>query len=387
MLSCRHLLKYLLPALFACLSAGIFTARAENVTTTIIVSVCGNGIPDGYKFCDSGSLNGVYSNSTSGRHCNVTCTGWAPYCGDGVLNPYFGEQCDDGTANGRANDYCSLSCQNLPFSTSTPPSGGGSGGNGGGGPGGSFLPGGLTPVNPTKVIVQGTAYPNSDVNVLSNGATIGIVKADSQANFYFSTTNITPGVTTIGIWSEDAGGLKSTSVTVTLTVAANAITTISGAYLPPTITLDKYKVAQGGIVTASGQSVPSTTITTYINSNTEITTTTQTDAAGKWKLPFNTLPLDNENFHTMKASFQTTIGGNVVKSTVSQEVAFYVGTKSTSAQTTAIAADLNHDGKVNLADFSIMLYYWNTPGPTGDLNHDGKVGLADFSILLYYWTG
>ena len=359
------------------------SARADTATTTIFISVCGNGILDGYKVCDDGPLNGVYATSTAGRHCNTTCTGWAPYCGDNVVNPYFGEQCDDGTGNGTTNDYCSLSCMSLPFPSSTP---GGGGGNGGGGPGGSYLPGAITPTNPTTVVVEGSAYPDSDVNILSNGTTIGIVKADAQANFRFSTTNISPGVTTIGIWSEDAGGLKSTSVTVTLTVAADAVTTISGAYLPPTVTLDKYKAAQGDILTASGQSVPSTTVVMYINSNTEITTTTRADTGGNWKLPFSTAPLDNESFHTVRASFQTVIGGNIVKSNVSQAVAFYVGTKKSGPQNFGIA-DLNHDGKVNLADFSIMLYYWNTPGPVGDLNHDGKVGLADFSILLYYWTG
>ena len=51
------------------------------------------------------------------------------------------------------------------------------------------------------------------------------------------------------------------------------------------------------------------------------------------------------------------------------------------------AADLNHDGKVNLADFSIMLFYWGTSTPLADLNGDGKVDLRDMSILLYYWTG
>ncbi len=51
-------------------------------------------------------------------------------------------------------------------------------------------------------------------------------------------------------------------------------------------------------------------------------------------------------------------------------------------------ADLNRDGRVDLVDFSILLYNWGRPqNPVADLNADGRVDLVDFSILLYWWTG
>ncbi|MFA5935876.1 MAG: Ig-like domain-containing protein [Patescibacteria group bacterium] len=51
--------------------------------------------------CDDGSLNGSYG------HCNVTCTGYASYCGDALISP--GESCDTGAQNGQ---YCSGNCAN-----------------------------------------------------------------------------------------------------------------------------------------------------------------------------------------------------------------------------------------------------------------------------------
>ena len=48
---------------------------------------------------------------------------------------------------------------------------------------------------------------------------------------------------------------------------------------------------------------------------------------------------------------------------------------------------MNHDGKVNLVDFSIFLTYWATTAPQADFNCDGQVNLADFSIMLFNWTG
>lgn len=52
-------------------------------------------------------------------------------------------------------------------------------------------------------------------------------------------------------------------------------------------------------------------------------------------------------------------------------------------------ADINHDNHVNIADFSIMAFWYKKtiPAPSVDLNHDGKVTLVDFSILASKWSG
>lgn len=53
-------------------------------------------------------------------------------------------------------------------------------------------------------------------------------------------------------------------------------------------------------------------------------------------------------------------------------------------------ADFNCDGRVNIKDLSILLYFWDKPYQQVhfyDLNQDGKIDIRDVSILLYYWTG
>ncbi len=51
-------------------------------------------------------------------------------------------------------------------------------------------------------------------------------------------------------------------------------------------------------------------------------------------------------------------------------------------------ADLNGDVRVDLVDFSILLYNWGKPkNLKADINNDGLVDLVDFSIMLYWWTG
>jgi hypothetical protein len=89
--------------------------------------------------------------------------------------------------------------------------------------------------------------------------------------------------------------------------------------------------------------------------------------------------------HTAKSQFKTTIEGSTVVSGFSKFVTFYVGKKAPAG--ICPGADLNQDGKVNLIDFSILLYYWGTNNPCADQNQDGIVNLVDFSIMMYYWTG
>jgi hypothetical protein len=70
------------------------------------------------------------------------------------------------------------------------------------------------------------------------------------------------------------------------------------------------------------------------------------------------------------------------------------GTKSAFSQTKIFRrtlllvrkADLSNDGKVNVTDWSILLYRWNSEDPavhaTLDMNGDGKVDVLDLSIFL-----
>ena len=94
-----------------------------------------------------------------------------------------------------------------------------------------------------------------------------------------------------------------------------------------------------------------------------------------------TKPLTEEE-HTTKsrATFESLV------SPFSHVLQFFVG-KGGPLKT----ADENKDGKVNIVDFSIMLFWWNTKQAKGlgiaDINGDGKVNIVDFSIMLFQWTG
>jgi hypothetical protein len=166
---------------------------------------------------------------------------------------------------------------------------------------------------------------------------------------------------------------------------SGAVSTISGIYISPTINIDNQSVKQGEQVRIYGQTVPDTDVHIYVHSEEEFVKQTSSQESGAWELLFDTTPL-TEEFHTAKSLFQVaTTDGNLIKSGFSRSVSFYVG--KIGGVVPCPEADLNHDARVNLTDFSILLFYWNTNNTCADQNQNGNVDLIDFSIMMYYWTG
>ena len=124
-------------------------------------------------------------------------------------------------------------------------------------------------------------------------------------------------------------------------------------------------------------------VSVYILSS-EIIEKVQSDDIGAWLLSFNTTPLE-EGLHNTKSIFQL---NEKEKSGFSQTLTFNLGKEVPGGLNPVCPyADLNLDGKINLIDFSVLLYWWGKDYLCSDQNQDGKVNLPDFSIMMYYWTG
>lgn len=352
-----------------------YSAYAATVTTSLSINICGNGnVEPSTEVCDDGVNNGLYSVSIAGRNCNSDCKIFAPYCGDSILQPIRGEACDDG--NNIAGDGCNAICA-ATEETQT----------GSGGLSGTFFAGGLTGPPPTRVIVSGEAYPGTRVNILKDGVNIGNAQANTDADFSFETSNMTPGVSTFGFWANDRNGTRSITFTVTLSVVANAATTISGVLLPPTITLNARQLKPGDALTMSGVTVPQAEVETRISTNPETIIATSSNEAGTWQFSFDTAGLAPETFYTAKPLFRKEEGGRTLESGFGQSLSFFVGEGEGGEINFVVRADVNNDNKINLVDFSILLFHWGTSNAESDINFDGVVNLTDFSIMLFRWTG
>lgn len=353
---------------------GLRGIQASDVLTSVVISICNDGIVSPGEVCDAGAGNniGTYGSSTSERICAPGCLAWGPYCGDGVLQVRFAEQCDDG--NNTSGDLCDATCRSEPPAT---PPGSPSRGSTPDVPG--ALPGTILSEQQTRVVLRGKAFPNSVVSILLDGKQFGTAQADANADFLFSSAAITPGIATFGFLAKDTDGIESITTSVVFEVVQSAVTTVANVFIPPTIRLSDNRVPPGAPLTVSGHTVPNATVTTQIEGS-DGPLTALADQAGSWAIQIDSASL-SDGFHAVKASFKLS---ELIKSGFGKSINFYIGDGSPKG---GVSPDLNHDGKVNLVDFSIFLLSWNTDDVRSDFNEDGKVNLADFSIMLFAWTG
>ncbi|MBU6490736.1 dockerin type I repeat-containing protein, partial [Patescibacteria group bacterium] len=173
-----------------------------------------------------------------------------------------------------------------------------------------------------------------------------------------------------------------------VSVTAGATTNIGGIFIAPTISVDKSEVKQGDNLAIFGQSSPGSIVTIAVHSNTPLFVQTPSDSKGAYLYTLDTSVLDFGNHLAQsKAALADAISG------FGPSVGFVVGDQNVArpTKTACRTGDLNCDGRVDLVDFSIMLYWYQRPlagaGLKADLNNDGKVDLTDFSILVANWTG
>ncbi len=60
----------------------------------------------------------------------------------------------------------------------------------------------------------------------------------------------------------------------------------------------------------------------------------------------------------------------------------------TSLSAEAQKVDANHDGKIDILDFNILMINWGSTSTNNpaDFNGDGKVDILDFNLLMIYWS-
>lgn len=368
----RNVLTRLLvvPVLLGLLTNHVY--GQSTATTTLSLSVCGDSIVDGNEECDVPGQTGQYSLTIVGRECRADCS-FGPYCGDGILQTQFTEECDDG--NNDDGDFCSSICKIEPAGSG----GGGSSGGGSGGRGGQDRE-----LGATQISVVGQAYPGQTVNFLLDTENVGSVRADRTGRFEFA-TDANPGTVTLGIWALDSNGTRSITLNNTFDVTQGAVTNVAGVVLPPTLRVPNVTVNPGDLVPVSGQSVPNAQVELHVNDS-ELVETTTANQDGAWSLSLDTGRLRVAE-HTLRARSITGNPPLTSQSGFSSALQLFVGVDG---QVTT-PSDLNRDGRVNLIDFSILIFWWGTDGgnsnPPADINNNDRVGLEDFSILLFNWTG
>lgn len=268
------------------------------------------------------------------------------------------------------------------------PVGGDGGGSGSGGSGGS---GSATSLPQADVRIRGWGYPNSTVTVFRDGTVLGTEGVDGSGAFSFSDEGLDRGSYTYGVYATDSKGVRSSTFSTTLWLRSETTNSISNVMLAPTVSIANRSVNPGELLFVEGYSVPNAKITASLRpklaevSVADVVATTSVSNNGTWSI---TLPTSGLTTGTYEFVAQASMNGGEIESDKSIRNTVGVGVSVNEADGDCLSVgDLNCDGAVNLVDFSILLFNWNTPNDIADINSDGIVSLPDFSIMLYNWTG
>lgn len=244
--------------------------------------------------------------------------------------------------------------------------------------------GNTPPLNTNPVVsFSGLASPGGQVAVSLDGQTVTTLTAGSDAAFSVTLTDQPLGAHLYVVTGKDVQNSALAPVTFGLNLAVNTTTFINGVFLGPSIRIDQSSVKLGATVTLSGSTAPASAVTITLSSN-PLTTTATADVNGLWVKSVNTNALGTGT-HTAKA--RAVVDGSDV-SAYSSSLTFVVNPLAPCDGKQA--SDLNCDGRVDIIDFSVLLFFWHQHNPANsraDINKDGLVNITDFSIMLYQWTG
>jgi hypothetical protein len=243
----------------------------------------------------------------------------------------------------------------------------------------------------TSLTINGYAYPNAVVTILRNGSVVGTAVADASGKFS-KTASVLGGIATIGVWARDDLGLNSQTSEITVYLTHNALFEISDLYLSPTISLSRTMALPGVTVRVFGSSFPQSLIRLFTDiPEIDPTTYVVTNANGHWEYFLNTTGLAYKTY-----SIQANSQSEILKLTspLSQKIKLQIGAilPPFPEGITCTGVDFNGDGKVDVIDFSIMLFYWElnpleVEPPNACVDQDGNnlVNIYDFSRLMYGW--
>lgn len=232
------------------------------------------------------------------------------------------------------------------------------------------------------VIFKGKAYPSAFLTILKDGKVAATFSAESSGLFEAKLTGLEGGRYIFSVWAEDTKGRRSVTLSFELDILIGTVTTVSGIFISPTIEVFPTQVERGGEVSIFGHSFPESDIRIHISPLNEIKET-QTSLKGKWLYKLDTEGLADGQYDVKAKAFH----GDGDQSQFSQKLSFLVVPK---VELVCWGADLNFDGRVDIIDFSILLYFWGQTNPANscaDINFDGIVDIFDFSIMMYWWTG
>ena len=376
-------INLLIPAIDVVRSNGLPTGLLPGATTNVLLSL-NTDIP---ATCRYATTTGVLYSAMLSSTDFTTANGFTlhyrpePVTQNTIYNFYV--RCQTFSLIANTTDYLiNFEIGVIPSASSTPmpppppptpptPSRSGSGGN--------FLKGG-------DVTLDGITFPQGSLVITQDGVIVKEEAVSVLGTFTDLFSNLQRGTYTYGVYVKDPSGHRSSTYNSTIYLIGGTNNIIAPIYLSPTIVAASTTVPIGGDIEVSGFGIALKKVLGVMNKQGNaqtgiLTASTTANGNGSWKLKFSTDGLTKGTYQVKVQSIVSAKDQSIFSPVL------YIGVGENPNPDFKNRADLNKDGKVNLVDFSILLFNWKGSDAVADINQDGIVNLTDFSIMLANWTG
>jgi hypothetical protein len=247
--------------------------------------------------------------------------------------------------------------------------------------------GGTGSVVGTTVTMSGFSFPNAKLTLLKDGQVATTLIANPDGTFQITMHNLNFGNYQFSIFAEDPLGVVSSSHTLNVSAFEQRTYAFSSIIIPPTISASRLVVKIGGEYSVFGYAPAGSTVNLLIPGSSNLGSAIA-DSSGFYRITTTaSLPAG-----TYSIRVNATVGA--ITSQYSKPIQMLFSRSDVvdlppPPSQYATCVDYNRDGRVNLIDFSILLFWFgkNNPPNTIDCNGDRVIDIKDFSILMYFWTG
>lgn len=257
--------------------------------------------------------------------------------------------------------------------------------SGGGGGGGSVI------VN-TQLVLSGVAYPLARLVLWRNGVSTDNYSVGLDGKFKINLSNVGAGWLNLVIYAQDSDGAYAKPYSLPVYLTAGAITNVEGIVIAPTISADQASLKQGQWLKIFGQTAPESQVAISVEAVDKELANIWSDALGRYSYNLSTDQLKAAYYQAWSRVYyknREAVNSKALSFLVLEQPVDKAVDKPASLGACELIADFNNDCKVNLVDFSIAAYWYKRASPPSrlDLHKNGRIDLADLSIMAYYWTG
>ncbi len=240
------------------------------------------------------------------------------------------------------------------------------------------------------VVMSGNTFPNAKLTLLKDGAIATTLFANIDGTFQITLNNLNFGNYQLSLFAEDSTGNTSSPHVLNVSAVTTQPYIYSGILLPPTLTISPNLIKANSDFIAKGYSAPNSTVSLIVPGGQTLGSAVA-GQNGYYEITATA------NIPSGLYSLRAIASLNGISSMYSKpvQVLVYSGELPpgeiplTPPSQLASCVDYNRDRRVNLVDFSILLFWFNKNEPPDniDCNNDNYIDLKDFSILMYFWTG